>query len=153
MKLSTLLRITAIVAVIQFIGHATLFITAVPTHGQEEVNLIEVMKSHLFNLGGFKLHSYWDLYFGYGLMAAFTVFIEAILFWLLSNIVKATPIVIRPTAALFILANIGHAILLWMYFSFLLPIAFDLIIIILLGLAFSKAVNLSEKQTKNEHQI
>src|SRR2546427_7614596 len=70
MTTSTLLRVTAVIALLQFFGHAALFVRARPTHGDAEVTVVAAMKAHRFNFGG-SMRSYWDMYFGYGLQAAF----------------------------------------------------------------------------------
>jgi hypothetical protein len=139
MKTATILRITSIVALIQSMGHFMLFVTAVPANGKEEISLVGAMNSHHFRFGGIIRHSYWDLYFGYGLLAVLTAFIQAVLFWQLGKFAKTASFVIRPVTALFIFAIAIHAVLIGLYFSFLIPIVFDTIIIGLLILAFAKA--------------
>src|SRR2546426_9055191 len=84
MTTSTLLRVTAVVALLQFFGHAALFVRAQPTHGDAEVTVVAAMKAHRFNFGG-SMRSYWDMYYGYGLEAAFICLVEAILFWQLAR--------------------------------------------------------------------
>ena len=137
MKTATLLRITAILTLAQFCAHATLFLTYVPSHGPDEVSVIQTMQSHYFSFSG-SPRSYWDFYFGYGLLSAFNCLLEAVLFWQLAGIAQATPTFIRPVAALFLLANIGYAILVRTYF-FPLPSYFDIAIAILLGLVLVTA--------------
>src|SRR2546427_9153063 len=95
MTTSTLLRVTAVVALLQFFGHAALFVRAQPTHGDAEVTVVAAMKAHRFNFGG-SMRSYWDMYFGYGLEAAFICLVEAILFWQLATIAGTTPAIVRP---------------------------------------------------------
>ncbi|HKB46027.1 MAG TPA: hypothetical protein VKC90_16640, partial [Chitinophagaceae bacterium] len=105
-----------------------------PQHGQDEINLIEAMKSHYWNFSGFD-HSYWDFYFGYGLLAILYGVVEIVLLLLLSSLSKTNSFKLRPVIAVFIFANILHAILILNYF-FLLPAIFDLIISLVLGAAF-----------------
>ena len=59
-----LLRIAAVVALLQFAAHLLLVVLASPKHGPEEVAVVETMKSHRFDFLGAK-RSYWDFYFGY----------------------------------------------------------------------------------------
>src|SRR2546428_9980164 len=115
MTTSTLLRVTAVVALLQFFGHAALFVRAQPTHGDAEVTVVAAMKAHRFNFGG-SMRSYWDMYYGYGLEAAFICLVEAILFWQLATIAGTTPAIVRPIIALFLVANVAHAILVMRYF-------------------------------------
>ncbi len=131
MTTSTLLRVTAVVALLQFVGHAALFVRAKPTHGDAEVTVVAAMKAHQFNFGG-SMRSYWDMYFGYGLEAAFICLVEAILFWQLATIAGTTPAIVRPTIALFLVANVAHAILVMRYF-FLVPLVPDILIALLLA--------------------
>src|SRR5204863_707542 len=120
MTTSTLLRVTAVIALLQFFGHAALFVRARPTHGDAEVTVVAAMKAHRFNFGG-SMRSYWDMYFGYGLEAAFICLVEAILFWQLASIAGSTPAIVRPIVALFLVTNDGHAILLTRY-CYLVPL-------------------------------
>jgi hypothetical protein len=131
MRTAPLLRATAIVAFVQFCAHTARFVSYVPKHGPDEVGVVAVMKSHYFSFSG-AARSYWDFYFGYGLMAAFNCLIEAVLLWQLAGIAKSSPARVRPVAGLFLLANVGYAILVLTYF-FPLPAYFDMAIATLLG--------------------
>ena len=77
------------------------------------------------------MRSYWDMYFGYGLEAAFICLVEAVLFWQLATIAGAAPAMVRPIVVLFLVANIAHAILVSRYF-FLTPLVPDVVIALLL---------------------
>ena len=79
-----LLRILAIVALLQFVGHGALFVLSKPTHGPEEIAVVSAMRNHAFRFGTAP-RTYWDMYFGYGLEAAFVCLLEAVLFWLLAG--------------------------------------------------------------------
>jgi hypothetical protein len=124
---STLLRIAAVVAVIQFGGHLTLFLRARPTHGPGEVAVVAAMKGERFDFGGAK-RSYWEMYTGYGIEAALVCLVEAILLWLLASLAMASPTLARPIIWLVLGANIGHAILVLRYFFFV-PLVPDLLIV------------------------
>lgn len=63
MNTLNLLRIAFGVALVQYIAQTFLFLTQKPSHGQEEISLIESMKLHRWNFKGFK-RSYWDFYWG-----------------------------------------------------------------------------------------
>jgi len=130
MTTSSLLRVTAVVALLQFFAHGALFLRAKPTHGDAEVSVVAAMKTHRFNFGG-SMRSYWDMYFGYGLEAAFICLVEAVLFWQLATIAGAAPAMVRPIVVLFLVANIAHAILVSRYF-FLTPLVPDVVIALLL---------------------
>jgi hypothetical protein len=128
---TTFLRIAAVVAFLQCAGHAFLVLSYVPSHGPQEIAVVEAMKLHRFAFQGFT-RSYWDFYVGYGLFAAVNSFIEAVLFWILAGMharVRATAIVV-----LFLAANVVYIVLSLKYFFFT-PMIFDTVIAACLGLA------------------
>ena len=137
MKPILFLRIASIVALLAFLGHTYLFVSYVPTHGPEEVALLGAMKSHHFNFGGFS-HSYWELYFGYGLFVSISCLVEALLFWQLATIAKTGTMRIRPIVAPFVLGEAGYAILMLKYF-FLVPIVAHIVTALCLAIAFTTA--------------
>lgn len=129
------LRTASIIALLQWAAHTALFLRARPTHGAAEIAVVETMKSHRFNFSG-AIRSYWDMYFGYGLIAAIIVLVEALLFWNLAgaaSIPDAQPLIFF-IAVLFLAFNVGHALLAARYF-FLVPIVPDVLIAICLGVA------------------
>src|SRR5207248_9043435 len=126
----TLLRVAAVVALLQFFGHTALFLRAKPTHGDAEVAVVTAMRAHRFSFGG-SLRSYWDMYFGYGVEAAFICLVEAILFWQLATIAAVAPTMVRPIVALFLRANVAHAILVTRYFFLCALIPVILIVLLL----------------------
>jgi hypothetical protein len=129
--MKTLLRAAAVMAFLQFAAHTYLLLSYTPKHGAEEVAVVETMKSHRFDFAGrAHPHSYWELYIGYGLFAALNCLIEAVLFWQLAGMNGAKPIV-----ALFLLANLAYAALVWRFFFFLPPLMADLVIAGCLGAA------------------
>src|SRR5215470_5460360 len=133
MKTPALLKLTSVLAFVQFCAHTAMFVTYAPVHGAEEAAVVETMKTHFFRFSGAP-RSYWGFYFGYGLMSAMNCLIEAVLFWQLAAIATKAPRAIRPIAALFLVANVAHFILVRVYF-FPLPGYFDLAIAALLGAA------------------
>jgi hypothetical protein len=133
MRASTILRIAAVLALVQAVAHAGLFLTAQP-HRPDELAVVAAMKNHIFLFGGFR-RSYWDLYFGYGVMAALVVVFEAMLLWLLGALARDEPARLRPVIGLLILYNLAHSALLWRYF-FAVPIAADAVVTAVLAWAF-----------------
>jgi hypothetical protein len=127
MRPGVLLRIVSVVALLQFVGHGALFVRARPTHGPDEVAVVEAMRSHAFTFASAP-RSYWDMYFGYGLEAAFVCLVEAVLFWLLAGAALAQPALVRSVAVLFAVANVAHIAMLARYFAFPVPMAFDALI-------------------------
>lgn len=136
MNTSILLYIATFLAIIQYIAHAGLFLSAKAKHGKEEINVIKSMKSHKWNFSGFH-RSYWDFYFGYGLLAVLWGIAEVFLFWQLAELSRIPTISITPFILILIAANVGHAILTLKYFFFT-PAIFDLLIALTLVLAVIK---------------
>jgi hypothetical protein len=124
MTSTLLLRIVSVVALLQFVGHGTMFVRARPTHGPDEVAVVDAMRSHAFTFA-LAPHTYWDMYFGYGLEAAFVCLVEAVLFWLLAGAAPGNGPLVRSVAALFVIANVVHIVMLVRYFAFPVPIVFD----------------------------
>ena len=132
MTVSLMLRILAILAVVQFIGHTTLFVTAKPTHGPEEIAVVKAMQSHAFTFA-WAPRTYWDMYFGYGLEAAGVCLAEAVLFWLLASATGTNAALVRSIAVLFAVGNVAHFAMLLRYFAFPPPMIFDAVIALGLG--------------------
>jgi hypothetical protein len=124
MTAAALFRIVAVIALLQFIGHGTMFVRARPTHGPQEVAVVRAMQSHTFTFATAP-RTYWDMYFGYGLEAAFVCLVEAILFWLLASAATKNRALVRSVAGLFAAANVAHIVMLVAYFAFPLPMMFD----------------------------
>src|SRR5437868_11909012 len=95
-----LLRIVSVIALLQSIGHGTMFVRARPTHGADEVAVVDAMRSHAFTFG-WAPRTYWDMYFGYGLEAAFICLVEAVLFWMLAGAARGNGALVRSVAGLF----------------------------------------------------
>jgi len=129
-----LLRAAAVLALVQGVAHGGLFIAAKPQYGAPEIAVIEAMKTHRFFAGGTR--SYWDMYFGYGLIAAGVCIVEAVLLWQLARVSAANPTLARPIIALLVAANLAHLVLVGRYFMFLVPMAFDVLIAALLTWAY-----------------
>ena len=92
------------------------------------------MKSRKWNFRGF-LRSYWDFYFGYGMLVILWGVIEVVLLWQLAALSAASESV-APLIITLLVANIGHALLTLRYF-FLIPVVFDVLIAIVLGLSLA----------------
>jgi len=125
-KTTRVLRLASLLALLQYVAHAAMFLSAKPTHGPEELAVVEAMKGHRFQFSGFS-RSYWDFYFGYGLLAILMGMVEIIALWQLATVAKTDPRLVRPMVGLFLLANVAHAILAWNYF-FPAPVVGDVIV-------------------------
>jgi len=127
------LIIASIVAFLQFAAHSFLFVFAKPANGPEEIAVIEQMKAHRFKFVN-SMRSYWEMYFGYGLQAAFFCLLEAILFFIFVTVPSSEFHIIQPIIIVFFIANLGHIFLARKYF-FITPIIPDVIIAICLALS------------------
>ena len=127
MTAPVLLRIVSLVALLQWAGHGLMFVRARPTHGAGEVAVVDAMKSHAFPFAAAP-RTYWDMYFGYGLEAAFVCLVEAIVFWQLAGAATGAAGLVRSIATVFALANLAHLAMLVRYFAFPLPMVFDAVI-------------------------
>jgi hypothetical protein len=85
------------------------------------------MKSRAFSFAAAP-RTYWDMYFGYGLEAAFVCLVEAVLFWQLAGGSRGDAALVRSIAALFAVANVAHCVMLVRYFALPLPMVFDVVI-------------------------
>ena len=119
-----LLRIVAIIALLQFAGHGALFVLAKPTHGPDEIAVVDAMRKHAFRFAAAP-RTYWDMYFGYGLEAAFVCLLEAVLFWLLAGASAESVSLVRSVIVVFAVWNVAHFVMLARYFAFPLPMIFD----------------------------
>jgi hypothetical protein len=126
MSAAGILRLAAVVALLQWAAHTTLFLRATPKHGPEEVQVVETMKAHRFEFAGAR-RSYWDFYFGYGLLSAVVVLVEAVVLWQLAGAADAARPLVRSLAALFLAYTLAHAAVAARYF-FVTPIVPDVVI-------------------------
>lgn len=84
MNARLLLRLASIVAFLQWAAHTSLFLRSSANPAARDLAVIDAMKAHQFKVQLFT-RSYWDFYFGSGLMVAFVVLVQAILLWLVSK--------------------------------------------------------------------
>ncbi len=135
MKPSILLRIASIITLLYFAGH-TAGMPWTPAAGPGELPVIEAMKSHRFQMEGFA-RTYWDFYFGFGVIISAFLLVQAVALWQLGSLAK-TGAQIRPIVASFLVAFVVNAILAWMFF-FPVPAVTAAAIAICLALAFHAA--------------
>jgi hypothetical protein len=140
-KATAFLRLASILALLACLGHTFLFVTYVPSHGPQETAVVTAMKEHRFNFGGFT-HSYWELYFGYGLFVSIGCFVECVLFWQLGDLAKSAVPSFKWILMPLILGEGAYSLLMLKYF-FLIPIVVHISTAISLILAFVAAVSSS----------
>lgn len=137
MKVIIFLRVASVLTLIHCVAHTIRGVLSGPTHGAEEIAVIETMKSHAFNFGGFP-RNYWDFHLGYGLFLTVMLLIQGLLFWYLAGLVRINRQAVRPVLALFAVNYLAMAIVAWRYFS-LGPVIIELLIAACLATAFATA--------------
>src|SRR5258708_17528059 len=135
MKPTLFLRIASVLTLIHAILHTVGGVLAPPRHGAEEASVIETMKSHRFDMMG-SMRSYWDFFFGYGLVVTIALLVQAVLFWQLSTLAKTNPSSTRPIVLLFLLNYLALSIVSCNYL-FIAPAVTELLIAACLGAALA----------------
>ena len=136
MKSTVLLKTASVLMLLHFVGH-TLGMMRGPSHGPEEVGVIESMKTHHFDAMG-SSRSYWDYFLGFGFDASINMLFQAVLLWLLAGVARTNFAIVRPFIALLLAAWIASMLLYIKYF-FLAPIAFAALMVLVLGAAWVSA--------------
>src|SRR2546423_13697323 len=122
-KAPAILQTASLLAFVQYAAHGSLFLLSITAH-----------PSPIAAIAASSHHSYWDFYVGYGLLAILSGVVEAVLIWQVALLAKNNAARVMPIVVLFIFANLAHAGLVWIYFSLIAPVAFDLLIAACLGL-------------------
>src|SRR5258708_5433582 len=84
-----LIRLSSILFVGLMIGHLSAYPWA-SNHGLQESQLVDLMKSVDFVFAG-ERSTYWNLYFGWGVLVAVLLLTVAIILWLLSDLAHLAP--------------------------------------------------------------
>jgi len=119
-----------------FAGH-TLGAPWTPGEAPADIAVVEAMKSDHFAVIGVS-RSYWDFYFGFGLVISVMQLLQAVVLWQLGTLAKTDAARLRPIIAVFCLSLVINAVLGWIYF-FPIPLVTAVLIAICLLLAFISA--------------
>jgi hypothetical protein len=119
MKAFHFLRIAAVLTLLYCAGH-TSGMPWTPYTSPEATSVLESMKSHSFEEQGFK-GTYWDLYFGFGLIISVYLLLQAVVLWQVAALAKTDAVRVRPIAVSFLIAFVVNAALSWKYF-FVVPV-------------------------------
>src|SRR5689334_2743894 len=111
MKTSTFLRIASILTLLYFAGH-TSGAPWTPDDGPGSVSVIEAMKGHSFDVIG-STRTYWDFYFGFGIIISLFLALQAVVLWQLASLAKTEPLRVRPIVAVFFIAFVINSVLAW----------------------------------------
>jgi hypothetical protein len=138
------LRIASILTLVQYGAHAYRFLSSHPTHGLGEVGVVGAMK--LYKFGGVDGgRSYWDMYFGYGLLAVLSGLVQAALLWQMASLARTDVERVKSIVALLVAANLAHGVLVWTYFALGPPLIFDGLVVMLLGSVLWRAAGKLER--------
>jgi hypothetical protein len=132
MKAFHFLRIAAVVTLLYCAGH-TIGMPWTPYTDPEATSVLDAMKSHSFEAEGFK-GTYWDLYFGFGLIISVYLLVQAAVLWQVASLAKADAMRVRPIVFSFLIAFVINAALSWKYF-FAVPVAMASLVAICLAIA------------------
>jgi hypothetical protein len=134
-----ILRVAASVATLQAAAHLALFLRSQPKPGSPARPLVEAMQTQ----SGSAHTTYWDMYFGYGLLSALTAFFVAALIWLSASFDEGSRRLVQRLVAVILLVVVIHAALIARYF-FILPLTFDMVVAALLACGWAALSRLSE---------
>jgi hypothetical protein len=132
MKAFHFLRIAAVLTLLYCAGH-TSGMPWTPYTDPEATSVLEAMKSHSFAEQGFK-GTYWDLYFGFGLIISLYLLLQAAVLWQVASLAKTDARRVRPLVGSFLLAFVINAALSWRYF-FVVPVVLAGLVAICLAIA------------------
>jgi len=132
MKAFHFLRIAAVVTLLYFAGH-TAGMPWTPYTDPEALAIIEAMKNHSFLAEGLK-GTYWDFYFGFGIIISLFLFVQAAVLWQVASLAKTDAIRVRPIVVSFLVAFIINAALAWKYF-FAVPVVMSGVIALCLTIS------------------
>jgi hypothetical protein len=136
MKTSTLLKVAAVIMFLYFAGH-TAGVPWTPGEAPSDMAVIDAMKGDHFPVIGVS-RSYWDFYFGFGLIISVMQLFQAVVLWQLGSLAKTDAARLRPIIGVFAASLVLNAILSWMYF-FPIPLVMAILISICLILAYVSA--------------
>ena len=132
MKAFHFLRSAAILTLLYCAGH-TIGMPWTPYTDPEATSVLEAMKSHSFEEQGFK-GTYWDIYFGFGLIITVYLLVQAAVLWQMASLAKTDAVRVRPIVVSFLIAFVINAALAWKYF-FAVPVVMAGLIAICLAIA------------------
>jgi len=137
MKATIYLRIAAALALIHCILHTVGGVFGSSPQHSPEAAVEASMKITTFPVMGV-MRSFWDFYFGYGLMVAITLLILSVLLWQLGALAKTHPTQIRPLLLTLIFNFLAISVVAAHYF-FLAPAITEILIALFIALAFFAA--------------
>ncbi len=133
MKPALWLRVASILTLLHAVLHTVGGMFGGPRNAAQSAALASV-QANTFVAFGMK-RSYWDFYFGFGLMASLTLLLLTVLLWQLAALVQTDPDKTRPFLMMLFVMFIAMSAISWHYF-FAPPFVMEIIIAAVIGAAF-----------------
>lgn len=121
---SLFLRIAAVITALYFAGH-TAGMPWTP-EGPTAAPVLEAMKNQSFEAQAV-IRTYWDFYFGFGVIISAFLLTQAIVLWQLADLARVNSLQVRPATATFLVGFLVNGALAWRYF-FAVPVALAVLI-------------------------
>ncbi|MGH9756707.1 MAG: LIC_13387 family protein [Candidatus Acidiferrales bacterium] len=126
------LRITSIVVLVFALGHGFghLHLDSSPPEAE---GVFHAMKGAHFQVMGSN-RTVWDFYSGFSVNAFISAVLLGVLIWLLGNLARTEPKVVRPFVIIILIAQLFYTLVCWTNF-FAAPAIFNTLATLLLGAA------------------
>jgi len=132
MRAKLLLRIAAVIALLLGIGHM-MGRPWTPTNDPLAQAVVYAMKAHPIHVMGFD-RTLMDFYQGFGLISGVNLLAEAVLLWLVADLVGPEPTRARGITAVFFVMNLINTVLAGLYL-FTAPLVLSAAVTLCLGAA------------------
>ena len=137
-----LLLCAGLLAAIQAATHTILFLTAKPEVNPQSAPVVAAMRGEHFNVGMLGSRTYWDFYFGYGLIAVILAFFVVAVIFVAAS---CTDVVAQRRLILYTATAVAvHAAVIAIHF-FVLPLGFDLVVLSALTVSWRQSRRLVER--------
>lgn len=134
MKPKLSLRVAAILTFVHALLHTFGGLLHAPSHGSDEVAVIESMRAFRFETMG-TTTTYWDFYFGFGLFLTVSLLALSVILWQLATLFSEAQPKLRPLLVSLFFAFLLFAVLSIRYF-FIAPVIVEVAIAAFIGLAY-----------------
>jgi hypothetical protein len=137
MKSRTLLRTASVLTLVHALLNAFAGLLSGTSEAQDEMAVLGAMKALRFDAMG-SMRTYWDFYFGFGVFLSANLILLSVVMWQLAALAETAPRSARSFIASLCIGFLVFAALSWRYF-FIAPVVVEVIIAVVLGLAYVAA--------------
>lgn len=137
MKPRTLLRTASVLTLVHALLNAFAGLLSGTSKAQDETAVLGAMKALHFDAMG-SMRTYWDFYFGFGVFLTANLILLSAVMWQLAALAETAPGSARTFIALLCIGFLVFAALSSLYF-FVAPVVIEVIIAVVLGLAYFAA--------------